>query len=142
MFIVIYTLIWLVSSVVMCLLSFFVGRCARKLSVIDDGLPWVLHRGQVPNPATSNPARPSTHQRAGERARITSKRRTPVAHRQGRRPRRPPRRPRTGQAASQGLAQVQRGDGPVRAALHRSRLGAGVLPLRLERGVVPARCHG
>jgi hypothetical protein len=26
---------------------FFVGRCARKMPVIDDNLPWTLHRGQV-----------------------------------------------------------------------------------------------
>lgn len=48
MFIVIYTLIWLACSLAICLLSFIVGRCARKLPVIDDGLPWVLHRSHVP----------------------------------------------------------------------------------------------
>lgn len=48
MFIVIYTLIWLACSLTICLLSFIVGRCARKLPVIDDGLPWVLHRSHVP----------------------------------------------------------------------------------------------
>lgn len=48
MFIVIYTLIWLACSLTICLLSFFVGRCARKLPVIDDGLPWALHRSHVP----------------------------------------------------------------------------------------------
>lgn len=47
-FIVIYTLIWLACSLTICLLSFFVGRCARKLPVIDDGLPWALHRSHVP----------------------------------------------------------------------------------------------
>lgn len=48
MFIVTYTLIWLACSLTICLLSFFVGRCARKLPVIDDGLPWALHRSHVP----------------------------------------------------------------------------------------------
>jgi hypothetical protein len=29
------------------LFGFFVGRCARKLPVIDDNLPWTVHRGQL-----------------------------------------------------------------------------------------------
>jgi hypothetical protein len=51
MFLVIYTLTWLACSLSICLLSYFVGRCSRKLPVIDDGLPWVLHRSQVPDAA-------------------------------------------------------------------------------------------
>jgi hypothetical protein len=35
-------------SVIMSLFGFWVGRCARKLPIIDDNLPWTLHRGQVP----------------------------------------------------------------------------------------------
>ena len=30
--------------------GFFVGRCARKLPVIDDHLPWAIHRVQVIQP--------------------------------------------------------------------------------------------
>jgi len=48
MFIVIYTLIWLAVLVVTNLFSFAVGRCARKLPVIDYGLPWVMHRSAAP----------------------------------------------------------------------------------------------
>jgi hypothetical protein len=32
----------------MGLFGFFVGRCARKLPVIDDKLPWAIHRGRWP----------------------------------------------------------------------------------------------
>jgi hypothetical protein len=57
MFIVIYTLIWLAVLVVTNLVSFAIGRCGRKLPVIDYGLPWVMHRSSVPpqehNGATS-----------------------------------------------------------------------------------------
>ena len=35
------------------LFGFFVGRCARRLPVIDDNLPWTLHRGRVPVAAQS-----------------------------------------------------------------------------------------
>lgn len=55
MFLVFYTLIWLTSLLILCLLSFFVGRCARKLPVIDDGLPWVMHRCQLPAAASDGP---------------------------------------------------------------------------------------
>ncbi len=54
MFIMIYTLTWLACSLTICLLSYFVGRCSRKLPVIDDGLPWVLHRSQVPEAAKAS----------------------------------------------------------------------------------------
>ena len=48
MFIVIYTLVWLAVLAVTNLFSFAVGRCGRKLPVIDYGLPWVMHRSSVP----------------------------------------------------------------------------------------------
>jgi len=50
MFIVIYTFIWLAVLAVTNLFSFVLGRCARKLPVIDYGLPWVMHRSAVPPP--------------------------------------------------------------------------------------------
>jgi hypothetical protein len=37
-------LLTLVCSLVMCLFGFFVGRCARKLPIIDNNLPWTMHR--------------------------------------------------------------------------------------------------
>ena len=37
----------LVCSSIMCLFGFFVGRCARKLPIIDDNLPWTMHRGYI-----------------------------------------------------------------------------------------------
>jgi len=53
MFIVIYSLVWLAALAVTNLLSFAVGRCGRKLPVIDYGLPWVMHRSAVPPPDDS-----------------------------------------------------------------------------------------
>lgn len=38
---------WLVSSSGICLFGFLVGRCARKLPVLDDFLPWTMHRDRV-----------------------------------------------------------------------------------------------
>jgi hypothetical protein len=44
----IYGIATLAMSFVMSLFGFFVGRCARKLPVIDDKLPWAIHRGRWP----------------------------------------------------------------------------------------------
>jgi len=41
------TFLWLACSFSLCLFGFFVGRCARKLPIIDNGLPWILSRGQI-----------------------------------------------------------------------------------------------
>jgi hypothetical protein len=43
----IYGFVLVASSFALGLFGFFVGRCARKMPVIDDNLPWTLHRGQV-----------------------------------------------------------------------------------------------
>lgn len=48
--------LWLICSFFLCLFSFFVGRCARKLPIIDDGLPWAMSRSQFPCVAEENPA--------------------------------------------------------------------------------------
>jgi len=48
--------LWLTCSFFLCLFSFFVGRCARKLPIIDDGLPWTMSRSQFPCAAEDNPA--------------------------------------------------------------------------------------
>jgi hypothetical protein len=45
--IMIYTILWVACSVGLCLFGFFVGRCARKLPIIDSKLPWTLSRDQV-----------------------------------------------------------------------------------------------
>ena len=44
----IYGIATVAMSFVMSLFGFFVGRCARKLPVIDDKLPWAIHRGRWP----------------------------------------------------------------------------------------------
>jgi hypothetical protein len=33
-------------SFILFLFGFWTGRCARKLPIIDDNLPWTMHRGQ------------------------------------------------------------------------------------------------
>jgi hypothetical protein len=43
----------------MSLFGFFVGRCSRKLPIIDDNLPWTMHRGQIP-PAIEDGQPPPT----------------------------------------------------------------------------------
>ena len=45
----VYALILIACSSILGLFGFFVGRCARKLPVIDNHLPWALHRGQIPH---------------------------------------------------------------------------------------------
>lgn len=44
--IVTYTIIWLASSFGLCLFGFLLGRCARRLPIIDSRLPWTLSRDQ------------------------------------------------------------------------------------------------
>ena len=36
------------SSLAVFLFGFWIGRCARKLPIIDDKLPWTMHREQAP----------------------------------------------------------------------------------------------
>jgi hypothetical protein len=43
----IYGFALVAASAVTGLLGFFVGRCARRLPVIDDNLPWTMHRGRA-----------------------------------------------------------------------------------------------
>jgi len=49
-----YALITLASSLAVGLLGFLVGRCGRRLPIIDNNLPWTMHRGQVPPMADGN----------------------------------------------------------------------------------------
>jgi hypothetical protein len=58
----IYAFTLIACSSILGLFGFFVGRCARKLPMIDNHLPWALHRGQLPRAdqdsrPTPNPAR-------------------------------------------------------------------------------------
>jgi hypothetical protein len=48
MIVIIYIILWLVYSFSLCLFSFWSGRCARKLPIIDDKLPWTMSRAQAP----------------------------------------------------------------------------------------------
>ena len=47
MFIVFYTIAWLMSSLGLSLLGFLAGRFGRKLPIVDDALPWTLHWGEI-----------------------------------------------------------------------------------------------
>ena len=40
----IYGFALVASSFTMGLFGFFVGRCARRIPVVDDNLPWAIHR--------------------------------------------------------------------------------------------------
>jgi len=57
MFMPICILIYLSCSFILCLVSFILGRCARRLPVIDDGLPWVMSRSMISNGADNIPGR-------------------------------------------------------------------------------------
>ena len=46
----IYGFALVVASFTMGLFGFFVGRCARKIPVIDNNLPWAIHRNQAIQP--------------------------------------------------------------------------------------------
>jgi hypothetical protein len=46
-----YMILLLACSSTLGLFGFFVGRCARKLPIIDDKLPWTISRGQALIPA-------------------------------------------------------------------------------------------
>jgi hypothetical protein len=56
MVVLISIFLWLTYSSVLCLFSFFVGRCARKLPIIDDGLPWTMSRREFARVAENNPS--------------------------------------------------------------------------------------
>jgi hypothetical protein len=48
MAVTIYAVLLLTCSVALCIFGFFVGRCARKIPILDEHLPRALHRGEVP----------------------------------------------------------------------------------------------
>lgn len=43
---VIYAAVLLAASFAVGIFGFFVGRCSRRLPIIDDNMPWAMHRGQ------------------------------------------------------------------------------------------------
>ena len=49
MIIVIYTALCLTFSFALAVFGFFVGRCSRKLPILDEHLPRALYRGQLPS---------------------------------------------------------------------------------------------
>ncbi len=56
--ILISMLLLLACSSIMCLFGFFVGRCARKLPIIDNNLPWIMHRGHIQQITCDNQTEP------------------------------------------------------------------------------------
>lgn len=53
MYAAIYAILLPACSFAMGLFGFFVGRCGRKLPIIDNNLPWAMHRSQIPPSSTS-----------------------------------------------------------------------------------------
>jgi hypothetical protein len=47
MFLAACVFLWVTSRLGVFLFGFLFGRCARKLPIIDETLPWTLHWGQV-----------------------------------------------------------------------------------------------
>lgn len=60
MAVTIYTVLLLACSFTLCVFGFFVGRCSRKLPILDDNLPWTLHRGQIPVEDCQRKQKPTT----------------------------------------------------------------------------------
>lgn len=50
MFLAACVFLWVTSLLGVFLFGFLFGRCARKLPIIDETLPWTLHWGQVAMP--------------------------------------------------------------------------------------------
>lgn len=44
---VIYAVLLPICSFILGVFGFFVGRCARKIPILDDNLARALHRGQL-----------------------------------------------------------------------------------------------
>jgi len=50
-----YFLIWMGCSLSLNVFSFILGRCARRIPLIDDCMvPWVMHRGAISSGAKSS----------------------------------------------------------------------------------------
>jgi len=48
MIIAVYAALLPTCSFIVGAFCFFVGRCARKIPILDEALPRALHRGQLP----------------------------------------------------------------------------------------------
>ena len=59
MIVIIYVFLWLACTSTLCLFSFWIGRCARRVPIIDDNLPWTMEPLTKP-PAVSQSARRCT----------------------------------------------------------------------------------
>jgi hypothetical protein len=44
---VIYAVVLVACSSSLCIFGFFVGRCARKIPILDNNLPRALHRSEI-----------------------------------------------------------------------------------------------
>lgn len=54
----IYILGWISCSLTLSLFSFLMGRCARRLPIIDDCMqPWIIHRGAISSGAEMDRSR-------------------------------------------------------------------------------------
>ena len=54
----VFTIVWLTCSApVMGILGFWIGRCARRIPIIDNNLPWAMRHHHLPQQATDE----STH---------------------------------------------------------------------------------
>jgi len=42
-----FLFIWIMSILGIFLFGFLIGRCARKLPLVDGTLPWTLHWGEI-----------------------------------------------------------------------------------------------
>ncbi len=56
------------SEFAIFIFGFWIGRCARKLPLVDDNLPWTIHREQAPRcsgtckPNRSSPGNGDDHE--------------------------------------------------------------------------------
>lgn len=46
MIIILLAILWPIFAVIAFLLGFMIGRCGRKLPILDSKLPWTLHWGE------------------------------------------------------------------------------------------------
>jgi hypothetical protein len=58
MFLMLCAFLWIMSLLGIFLFGFLLGRCARKLPIFDETLPWTLHWGEIPR-VSERPAIPS-----------------------------------------------------------------------------------
>jgi hypothetical protein len=56
MFLMLCAFLWIMSLLGIFLFGFLFGRCARKLPIFDETLPWTLHWGEIPRISERDPA--------------------------------------------------------------------------------------